>query len=65
MRGRKTNKGVAKRFKMTARGKVTHYRAASGHLRSKKSSSRKRKMRRRTLVDKTQQDMIKELLVRR
>ena len=64
MRGRKTNKGTAKRFKVTASGKVTHIRAGSSHLRSKKSSARKRKMRRRKLVDDTQRDLIRKLLVR-
>ena len=62
MRGRKTNKGAAKRFKVTGSGKVTRYNAGSGHIRSKKSSKRKRKMRRRSLVDKTMAPMIKELL---
>ena len=62
MRGRKTNKGAAKRFKVTGSGKVTRYNAGSGHIRSKKSSKRKRKMRRRSLVDSTMAPMIKELL---
>jgi len=62
MRGRKTNKGAAKRFKITGSGKVTRYNAGSGHIRSKKSSKRKRNMRRRSLVDSTMAPMIKELL---
>ena len=62
MRGRKTNKGAAKRFKVTGSGKVTRYNAGSGHIRSKNSSKRKRNMRRRSLVDSTVAPMIKELL---
>ncbi len=65
MRGRKTNKGTAKRFKVTGTGKVTRYNAGSGHIKSKKSSKRKRKMRRRSLVDKSQESLIKELLLKR
>jgi len=41
----KTNKSVAKRIKVTARGKVLVRRAGSGHLKSVKSPSRLRRFR--------------------
>ena len=40
----KTHKGLAKRIKITATGKVMHHRAGSAHLRSKKSSRRRRRL---------------------
>lgn len=44
----KTNKSVAKRVKVTARGKIRRYRAGAGHLRSRKSSKQIRRFRRPT-----------------
>ena len=40
----KTNKTAAKRFKITARGKVLHGHARMNHLMMKKSSSRERRL---------------------
>ena len=42
----KTHKGLAKRVKVTARGKIKHYRAGASHLMSVKSSQCRRKLRR-------------------
>ena len=41
----KTHKGLAKRVKVTARGKVTHKRAGTGHLMGSKSAKRRRFLR--------------------
>ncbi len=41
----KTNKAVAKRIKVTARGKVLRHRPGVSHLRSVKSPSRLRRFR--------------------
>ena len=41
----KTHKGVKKRFRVTARGKVKHRRAGTSHLQVRLSSTRKRKLR--------------------
>lgn len=41
----KTHKGLAKRFKVTASGKVKHRNANRGHLMGKKSGNRKRRLR--------------------
>ena len=40
----KTHKGLAKRVKVTAGGKVKHRRAGAGHLMSGKTSKRRRKL---------------------
>jgi large subunit ribosomal protein L35 len=41
----KTHKGLAKRFKVTARGKVVHHRSGKSHLQSHKPRKRVRKLR--------------------
>ncbi len=41
----KTNKSVAKRFKVTGSGKVTHGRAYRRHILTKKSPDQKRRLR--------------------
>jgi large subunit ribosomal protein L35 len=42
----KTHKGIKKRVRITAKGKVRHKRANAGHLMSGKSGSRCRNLRR-------------------
>lgn len=42
----KTNKSVAKRFRRTGSGKITHARANRRHILTKKSPDRKRRLRR-------------------
>ena len=46
----KTHKGLAKRVKVTGRGKVKRMKAGAGHLMSSKSSKRRRNLRVSTLV---------------
>jgi large subunit ribosomal protein L35 len=46
----KTNKAIAKRVKITARGKVLRRKAGSSHLRSVKSPSRLRRFRKQVEV---------------
>lgn len=46
----KTHKGLLKRVKVTAKGKVVRKRANRGHLMSGKSSARKRRLRRTVLA---------------
>ncbi|MCM8820782.1 MAG: 50S ribosomal protein L35 [Candidatus Omnitrophica bacterium] len=46
----KTKKSVAKRFKITGTGKVMHYGAGGSHLLSKKSSKRKRRIKKASLL---------------
>ena len=44
----KTHKGMKKRFKVSATGKVSHKRCGSSHLNSHKSSKRVRRLRKST-----------------
>ncbi len=47
----KTHKGLKKRVKLTANGKLKHKRANSGHLMSGKSSNRRRRLRQRSILN--------------
>ncbi|HEV8417608.1 MAG TPA: 50S ribosomal protein L35 [Candidatus Udaeobacter sp.] len=49
----KTRKAVAKRFKITARGKVLRSRSSRRHLLSSKSAKRRRRLGKAALVDNT------------
>jgi large subunit ribosomal protein L35 len=49
----KTHKGAAKRFKATASGKVRRYKAYKSHILTKKTSKRKRNLRRAGLIATT------------
>ncbi len=46
----KTNKALAKRIKVTARGKLMRHRAGAGHLKSRKSQKQIRRFRKATGV---------------
>jgi large subunit ribosomal protein L35 len=46
----KTHKGAAKRFKLTASGKVKRMRAYKSHILTKKTSKRKRRLRQDSVV---------------
>ena len=46
----KTNKAVAKRIKVTGRGKVIRHRVGASHLKSVKSPTRLRRMRKATVL---------------
>ncbi len=48
----KTNKSVAKRIKVTARGKMLRHKAGASHLKSRKSPKRLRRMRQATTLSK-------------
>jgi len=58
----KTNSGAKKRFKVTGTGKLKRKKAYRSHILTKKSSKRKRKLRKDTLVDSTNEKAIKRLL---
>jgi len=49
----KTHKGLAKRVKVTARGKIKRYRAGGGHLMGHKSGNRCRFIGKATGMSKT------------
>ena len=58
-KGIKTRKAVAKRFKITATGKVLRSRAGKRHLLAHKSPKRRRSLGTAKLVDKTDEYRIK------
>jgi len=58
----KTNRSAAKRFKITAKGKIKRFKAFDSHLLTKKSPRRKRALAHPTLVSKADKKRIKKLL---
>lgn len=58
----KTHKGASKRFKFTAREKIKRRKANASHILTKKSSKRKRNLKKSTLVVKEEYKKIKNLL---
>ena len=58
----KTNRSVAKRFRMTKKGKIKRPRAYKGHLLGHKSRRRKRHLRRGALVSGVDAKIIRRLL---
>jgi large subunit ribosomal protein L35 len=55
----KTRKAVAKRFKITARGKILRAQSARRHLLSAKNAKRRRQLGKTAQVDKTDEARIK------
>ena len=58
----KTHKGAAKRFKVTGSGKVTRHHAMHSHFLTKKTTKRKRNLRKSTEVGTAFAGTIKEML---
>ena len=58
----KTRRSVAKRFRFTAKGKVRRAQANRSHLRTHRSSKRKRKLGQGDLVSRADQERIERLL---
>lgn len=58
----KTHRGAAKRFKRTATGKVKRGHSMRSHLLTKKSTKRKRKLRKSGLVSKAFEKKMRELI---
>lgn len=58
----KTNRGAAKRFKTTGSGKIVRNKAFASHILTKKSTKRKRNLRKSGLVDSSDLKNISRLL---
>ncbi|MFH1944920.1 MAG: 50S ribosomal protein L35 [Acidobacteriota bacterium] len=58
----KTHKGAKKRFKVTAKKKIVHSKAFKGHILTKKSAKRKRKLRKSDLVSDSDRGRIKAMM---
>ncbi|HNU83356.1 MAG: 50S ribosomal protein L35 [Acidobacteria bacterium] len=61
---KKTHKGATKRFKLTASGKVLRGRANHSHILTKKTRTRKRRLRQATLVSPADARTIRTLISR-
>jgi large subunit ribosomal protein L35 len=58
----KTNRGAAKRFKLTGSGKIKRNKAYTSHILTKKSTKRKRGLRQSGLVDSANAKAIRKIL---
>ncbi|MBU0679946.1 MAG: 50S ribosomal protein L35 [Proteobacteria bacterium] len=58
----KTKRGAAKRFSATGSGKVKRAQAFTSHILTKKSTKRKRNLRKGDLVDATNVASVKRML---
>ena len=58
----KTNRSAAKRFRKTGSGKYVFSKSHSNHILTKKTTKRKRGLRQRQVLDKTNKKVLKQLL---
>ena len=58
----KTNRGAAKRFKKTGTGKLKRMKAYKSHILTKKTTKRKRNLRKATITDPTNAKNMKKIL---
>ena len=58
----KTHRGAAKRFSGTASGKVKRSKAFASHILTKKTTKRKRTLRKATLVHSANEKAVKRLI---
>jgi len=58
----KTNRGAAKRFKATGTGKIRRSKAFTSHILTKKSTKRKRNLRKSGLIDAADTKAVKRML---
>ena len=58
----KTHSGASKRFKVSKSGKVKRFHAYKSHILTKKSTKRKRNLRKGVYADKTNEKNLKALI---
>ena len=58
----KSHRGAMKRFKVTGAGKVTRHKAYKSHILTKKTTKRKRNLRKATMTDSTNSKVMKKIL---
>jgi large subunit ribosomal protein L35 len=59
----KTHRGAAKRIKRTASGKFKRHKAYTSHILTKKSTKRKRNLRKAVMVSKADAKVLKQMLI--
>lgn len=60
----KSNRGAAKRFRVTASGKVKRHSSHHSHILTKKSSKRKRNLRKESLVSAADTPRVKQMILK-
>jgi len=58
----KTKRAAAKRFKVTGSGKLKRNKAYKSHILTKKTTKRKRNLRKATMTDATNEKVMKKIL---
>ncbi len=58
----KSNRAASKRFHLTGSGKVRRYKAYASHILTKKSTKRKRNLRKSTLIASADERRIKQII---
>lgn len=58
----KSHSGAKKRFKKTGNGKVKRRKAGKSHILTKKTTKKKRHLRKETTVDKADEKRVKRML---
>jgi large subunit ribosomal protein L35 len=58
----KTHRGAAKRFSFTGSGKVKRSKAYASHILTKKTTKRKRNLRKSSMLDKTNEKEMRKLI---
>jgi large subunit ribosomal protein L35 len=58
----KTNRAAAKRFTKTGTGKLKRNKAYKRHILTKKTTKKKRDLRKATMMDKTNEKVMKKIL---
>ncbi len=60
----KSNRGAAKRFRVTASGKVKRHSAFHSHILTKKTTKRKRNLRKESMVDSVDAPRVKKMILK-
>ncbi|MBD3380790.1 MAG: 50S ribosomal protein L35 [candidate division Zixibacteria bacterium] len=58
----KTNRAARKRLRKTGTGKIKRFKSLAGHFLAKKTSKRKRNLRKSTLITRADQKNVKKLV---
>jgi large subunit ribosomal protein L35 len=58
----KTNRGAAKRFKVTGSGRIKRSHCMRSHILTKKSTKRKRKLRQNSEIDRADAGRVRRML---
>ncbi len=58
----KSNRGAAKRFRVSGSGRIKRKRAFHSHILTKKDTKRKRRLRSATMVSKSDEKAVRQML---